>query len=436
MNRTIIILLIFFCINCTGQTADSFNLGFEEYHAGEGLANGWFKWGTYELSIDSISHTGDHSGKISSDANGSSFGSIAYKIPAKYMGKSIKLTGYMKIKDVADGFAGLLMRLDGNGTSQAFDNMQRRNIKGTKDWEQYTIELPFTEETESIYIAGILVGKGAAWFDDFVVSIDGVELAELPEIERPNYPARSDTEFDSGSGIVFPALTTSLVDNMDLLGRIWGLLKYHHPQVANGNYNWDYELFRILPEYVKAKNAVERDGILVHWVEKYGEIPKCDQCVPTPSDAVLKPDLSWFQNGKISLELKSKLEGVYQNRNQGNNYYIRLAPNVGNPEFLNENSYSELSYPDAGFRLLALYKYWNMINYFYPNKHLLDKNWNDVLKEYIPAFIDAKDELAYEMAAITAHWGCTGHSCQSLGWEQCHRGVEGSLLSANTYAFY
>ena len=77
-----------------------------------------------------------------------------------------------------------------------------------------------------------------------------------------------------------------------------------------------------------------------------------------------------------------------------------MMPGVGNPEFKNENAYDNMPYPDAGFRLLALYRYWNTINYYFPYKHLTDKDWNTTLKEYLPGFINAKDELAYEKAMI------------------------------------
>ena len=59
-----------------------------------------------------------------------------------------------------------------------------------------------------------------------------------------------------------------------------------------------------------------------------------------------------------------------------------------------------MQYPDAGFRLLTLYKYWNMIRYFFPSTYMTDKNWDNVLKEYIPMFISAENELEYELAAI------------------------------------
>lgn len=77
-----------------------------------------------------------------------------------------------------------------------------------------------------------------------------------------------------------------------------------------------------------------------------------------------------------------------------------MAENVGNPEFLNEKNYANIPFPDAGFRLLALYRYWNMIHYFFPYKHLIDKDWNAVMTEYLPKLVNAKDELEYELSAL------------------------------------
>jgi len=208
-----------------------------------------------------------------------------------------------------------------------------------------------------------------------------------------------DDEFDTGSGIAQIPLNKKNIDDFQLLGLIWGFLKYHHPEVAKGNYNWDYELFRILPSYLNAANSEQREKILVGWIDQYGEIPPCSTCKNAPDDASLKPDFSWLENGNISRTLKDKILNIYKNRNQGSNFYVKLAYN-DNPNFLHEDSYATMPYPDAGFRLLSLYRYWNMIQYFYPNRNLTDKHWNNVLAEYIPVFIGAKDKLEYELAAL------------------------------------
>jgi len=141
MKKKLLALLTIVSIGCIAQEPEKYNLGFETQSENTSLPDGWFKWGNYELTTDSVAHSGTKSGKITSDQTGSSFGSIAYKIPANYEGKEIRLEGFMKIKDVENGYAGLLLRVDGNGTSLAYDNMQNQNITGTKDWQKYTITL-------------------------------------------------------------------------------------------------------------------------------------------------------------------------------------------------------------------------------------------------------------------------------------------------------
>ena len=398
MKKILIALLTIISFSCQAQETEKYNLGFENQKENETLSDGWFKWGNYELTIDATAHSGKKSGKITSDQTGSSFGSIAYKIPANYVGKTIKLEGYMKIQNVENGFAGLLLRVDGNGSSLAFDNMQNQNVSGTKDWQKYSITLDYPEEAENIFIAGILSGKGEAWFDDFALSIDGKNVQTLKEVEKELSKVQLDKKFDTGSLIELSNLTSKSIDNLELLGRVWGFLKYHHPEIAKGNYNWDYELFRFLPKYIEVKNNIERDKLIIKWINSLDELEKCSKCKPTDEDALIKPDLKWVDSQ--DKPIKDKLLYVYNNRSQGEHFYIGMKQGVGNPDFKNENPYSNMSYPDDGFRLLSLFRYWNMINYFFPYKHLMDKDWNTKLIEYIPQFINAKNELEYELAAI------------------------------------
>ncbi len=207
-----------------------------------------------------------------------------------------------------------------------------------------------------------------------------------------------DKEFDNGSDIEISELTPERIENLEFLGRVWGFLKYHHPEIAKGKYNWDYELFRFLPQYLDAENVSDRNSLIIQWIDSLGKIRKCFSCKPTQENAILKPDLNWIeiQDGL----LKNKLLSIYNNRSQGNSFYIEINQRGGRPHFRNENPYSNMPYPDDGFRLLSLYRYWNVINYFFPYKHLMDDDWNYKLKEYIPVFLNAKNELEYELAVI------------------------------------
>ena len=190
-----------------------------------------------------------------------------------------------------------------------------------------------------------------------------------------------------------------LITNLELLGKIWGFLKYHHPEVGKGKYDWDDELFQFLPEFMNVNDTRQRDESLLRWIEKYGELPVCTTCKETAVDAYQKPDFSWVENGNMSAVLKEKIKEIYQNRHQGTHYYIKKAYYDGNPEFINEQPYST-SFPDKNLRLLALYRYWNIIQYFFPYKYLTDKNWDEVLREYIPKFINAKTALEYQLTVL------------------------------------
>jgi C-terminal processing protease CtpA/Prc len=62
-----------------------------------------------------------------------------------------------------------------------------------------------------------------------------------------------------------------------------------------------------------------------------------------------------------------------------------------------DNPYPQMSFPTEEYRLLALFRYWNVINYFFPYKHLTNKPWSAVLTDFIPRFLENKSALDYEM---------------------------------------
>ena len=62
-----------------------------------------------------------------------------------------------------------------------------------------------------------------------------------------------------------------------------------------------------------------------------------------------------------------------------------------------DDPYAAMSFPSEGYRLLALFRFWNIINYFYPYRELTDKPWNMVLTDFIPRFLENKNQLEYEM---------------------------------------
>jgi C-terminal processing protease CtpA/Prc len=71
-----------------------------------------------------------------------------------------------------------------------------------------------------------------------------------------------------------------------------------------------------------------------------------------------------------------------------------LAPTMQSSK---DAPYPQMSFPSEEYRLLALFRFWNVINYFFPYKHLTDKPWGTVLTNFIPRFLENKNQLDYEM---------------------------------------
>lgn len=185
-----IVCFLFFNMSAFSQdiSPNKFNLNFDTIDSTSNLPKGWFKWGYYDINAVKLEgSTNNFVGQVTSVKKNNKFGCIGYRIPANYAGDSITLSGYMKIENVKKGAAGLIMRIDGYGKNEvlAFDNMSEQNISGTINWQKHSITLPLSNKARIIQIGGFVSGKGKAWFDNFVVSIDGQDIQKLKEVEKP-----------------------------------------------------------------------------------------------------------------------------------------------------------------------------------------------------------------------------------------------------------
>jgi C-terminal processing protease CtpA/Prc len=328
-----------------------------------------------------------------------------YVIRRSFAGKTIKLKGYLKTENVAES-AGLWLRIDGVGRPLEFDNMHDRPVQGTTDWKEYTIELDYDgKNAKQIVFGGLIVGKGKLWMDNLHLTIDGVDINEAALYEKSaTCKADLDTAFNRSSGISSIGVTEGNLVSLANLGMLWGFLKYYHANVGKGDFNMDAELFRVLPKVIAAKSKAEANQVMDKWVDIFGKPEVCKKCdkIEDAEDVKLAPDYGFlFDKGNLPETLQGKLNYIKRNRLKANeSYYIKMAEGVGNPVFQNEYAYAASGYPDAGIRLLAAYRYWNMIQYFFPDRHLIGEDWNNVLRDVIPDFCNAGDTLSYQLACL------------------------------------
>lgn len=203
----------------------------------------------------------------------------------------------------------------------------------------------------------------------------------------------------TSSGVVLPAtLSGQQKENLVVLGKTWGFLKYYHPDVAKGTYNFDSCLFSILPGVLKAEDKLKRDHVLFNWIGTLGDENRYAEVNEIADSTIYsKPQLGWLSDSRLfSQRLSGKLNNIYRHRNADTNYYVSPAEEL-NPSFAHEASYKSMNSYDDGFRILALFRYWNIIEYFFPYKHLFTDDWSNVLKDFIPQFAVNKTPLDYRL---------------------------------------
>lgn len=175
--------------------------------------------------------------------------------------------------------------------------------------------------------------------------------------------------------------------------KVWGFLKYYHPNVAKGNFNWDDQLFKVLPKIEEAKTDIQFSNVIEKWINSLGKVKAYKAELPNEEIDYFDKnfDLSWTQNTVLfSKSLCQKLKFIEQNRIQGKQYYVESGV-----EFTNEVEYDLFDDKDKSFRLLALLRFWNYVEYFFPYKYQMDQNWDLALTELLPRTINPVSEVDF-----------------------------------------
>lgn len=192
-DEKIIDIALYYCF----ETQESFTRSFKKYYElppgqyrklvseltlqkeemtmkNEQLLKGWNLSGShpfnYKMGIDRETfHKGRASGFLKSVTAESKeeFATMMQQFKAEnYLGKRMKLSGFLKSKDV-DGFCGLWMRVD-NALHDVlqFDNMGNRPIVNDTEWNHYYIVLDVPENSAIISFGVLLSGRGQVWIDE------------------------------------------------------------------------------------------------------------------------------------------------------------------------------------------------------------------------------------------------------------------------------
>ncbi|MFD2432807.1 hypothetical protein ACFSO9_04160 [Mesonia maritima] len=194
------------------------------------------------------------------------------------------------------------------------------------------------------------------------------------------------------------------ISELSDLCKVWGTLKYFHPEIASGNHDWDSVLVASLDRILDSNKKITFQKEL----DKMFQIAGKNDAPLFIIDKSAHPytyrniNHSWVNKSKnLTESQKNILKYNYSHPNQGGNYYAQNNPDDdGNIITPNEKPYSKMKMPNRNYRLLGLFRFWNVINYYYPYKYATEKNWDKVLINLIPEFINANDTISYHKAVL------------------------------------
>ena len=165
------LLLLAACLSSYGQTL-----------------NGWNVSGTVRIDDSAVRESRPSILIDRAPGIGDGISGISKNVAMDFQGQTLTLTAWLRTENVT-GYVGLWMREDGDSGPVEFDNMQRRQVKGTNDWQQYTVTLRLNPDGKRLFFGVFVQDSGKVWVDSASALVDGKPLASA-EARDPQDCAR------------------------------------------------------------------------------------------------------------------------------------------------------------------------------------------------------------------------------------------------------
>ena len=399
-------VVIGFALIFTGQQVLPwmYDLGFESIPVGKQLPDYMNAWGTgFEAEIQDTYLKEGKQALLITKLDPTTRASIVVEIPYVFKAKTIEITAYIKTEDIKQGYASLFVQMDGGGKTFLL-RPNINNISGTTDWKLYSSgNIAISSKVDKLYVGVTMTGTGKMWVDKMDIKLDGKPLAQAPVNTKKIKPADLDTAFMHRTPVPSFALNDTLKQDLLLLSKIWGFVKYYHPAARAGQFNMDNELLRFLPSYV-FKTHRQRIDTLEVWLQHFGQIEKKGKGLKISKKSIVIPSYTWIQDTlHLGKKLSLQLQAILRAKRSAQNYYVDFNKD-GQPVFLHERSYDQASLDDQGMMLLTLFKIHAWLTYFYPYASTLKETPDDVFLHFLPYLSEARDEntVRYYLLEISA----------------------------------
>lgn len=141
----------------------------------------------------------------------------------------------------------------------------------------------------------------------------------------------------------FSQVTISEVEKNKQFGLVWGLLKYHHPEISNGKYDWDLEYVNTSSSLDTIKNQDGMNAFLFRFISRFKTDKLKTKKLTTERLFVKNVDYDWIDETVFGKQLTKTLLEIKENSNK-NNYYASTNKLAKMLSFDNEKGYQDFNY--------------------------------------------------------------------------------------------
>lgn len=204
--------------------------------------------------------------------------------------------------------------------------------------------------------------------------------------------------FGSTSFIAKAQISSQEGRNIQKFIQVWGLIKYRSPKSIAGEFDADKVFLANIASIGKADEATCNKQLLDLLEKHTKDLAKASPIKDNARYLTKNLDKNWIKAYPKNLQAELMLL-INATNTTGKHHYISVS---GKNEGLvpNEPVYADYDFKNRDMNLLALAKAWAVIEYLFPYKYVIGRNWHGVLTESIPVFNAIDSRTSYEKAVL------------------------------------
>ncbi len=184
------------------------------------------------------------------------------------------------------------------------------------------------------------------------------------------------------------------------LAKVWGMAKYYHPN--NCNADWNAFALEAIDSILVSGSNQSFNSAIEDLLTRSGEVLPANEPLIHDADTNLNAQFDWIDDSVFGPVVHVLLDSIVNNFRPRENCLVKFNDYTddnysGLLSFSNDNLFNvpSFSYAKESHRLLALFYYWNVINYFHADRNLMDQDWDSTLVQFIPLIREADNDMRF-----------------------------------------